>query len=310
MVTRAGESGGRRLVAKFFSTVSRRRMRVHAAADEPARVAHWVLIRQAAPFHRVALCDAYTLEAAISALVCDRSSCWHHHAPVLLEAFVHAGRDEGVLVSTHEGTPLHHWLATATTAQVQLVVFQVAALLHALQRHLCFTHNDLHDFNVLITTSRPVGPPSPTWQRYIIGNMTFTIPFADGLCARIIDFQFASLLLRPSGVQVVRADAFVEMQERSGAWNPYLQGCFGSDLGTLLRCMRRTLPRGHSAQPFLRHCINALDNPRAGRPSRVKPCVFLQRVFCGVGPHAAVNFTTPPPATVAVVERLRCDHHL
>lgn len=312
---RGHERNPRPLVAKIFSAINTRRIAVRSV-DGDSRV-HWVVLSGSED--TFVLCDAFALEAVVSALLCEPGRCWQHHLPVLLESFAQPMRDLGVLVSSHEGTPLLHWLATAETAAVQAIIFQIAAALFALQRHLLFAHNDLHVFNVLVTKSRPRRPgPPPSHLLYDVGGMRFWVPFFDGLCARVIDFQFAAVRLgRGRGVQVLRADVFVGQTATptgagagpaGGAWNPLLQGQWGQDLATLTRSMQRSLSHKHPCQAFLSKCFQALDMTATSSGSRVKPCVFLQRVFGGSGKSAAVDFTRRRPSTMGsdTTPTLRC----
>ena len=357
-VKRADEGGDRcqqshALLAKLFHNIHQHRLHVHttrrrdAAHKAPAGHMHWVTLDDS----NTILCDAFTLEVLISYLLCNTHvrprPCWSFHVPCLLYHFVHPSRRLGGMVMTHEGTTLRTWKATASPLQLLVVLFQVAASLHTLQRHLHFKHNDLHDDNVVIVQS-PVPVGAPPCVRYVIDDVEYFVPNL-GITARIIDFQFATLRL-PSGQRVVRADAFLRFQSSQRAcvaadkaprrlaapcattsaqwWRPSLFQEWGYDLQVLLSSLLLTLahnPRRKEHQRVVARALHAMgiqgspqklravlaQRPSVHDTSDVKPRMFLLRVFGGRGSYAMCDFRTAPTATnvgAAIPTRMVCGH--
>ena len=313
------------LVFKFFDDLDARRLCVTTIHPSDTRkdastVQHYVVLRD----KNLILCDPFTLEATTTQLLCGSRSlqgtaaaaapppCWRFHLPRHLFHFMQRTPRclQGGFVITHEGVPLRHWKRGATPLQMLVVLFQVAATLHALQRHLEFKHHDLHDSNVVIMEA-PCSAETPKCHRYVVDNMEFFVPNT-GVVARIIDFQFATCLT-PDGMRLVRGDTFMlyNTSAQIAWWRPMLVREWGYDMQVLLSSLCQQLPTAATPQllPLLRSCTRALNvrplkhggsgpsvasRPTPSTVSAIKPRMFLLRVFGGRGAHALCDWTAPP----------------
>ena len=199
----SAESADGRLLAKLFSEIIRHRLVVaNGTHGENAQV-HWF-----APDPHTRMCDAFTNEAFMNVVLgmAPRARWSAHVIPVHA---IHVSRRHrmGCVVMEEMQVSLHTWRRTASDEAVLVLLFQVAATLHVLQKTFAFKHNDLHDHNVLVRYLRPSDGALFLAKRhiYIIDDVRYVVPNI-GVMAQIMDFQFASLSL--GSVRVGRADMF------------------------------------------------------------------------------------------------------
>ena len=339
------------LIVKLFHYINHHRLHVQTTKTRHGRGVmkddvHWLMFSD----HHTILCDAFTLEVLVSYLLCDTKRrpqpCWSPHVPCHLYHFVHSSRTLGGIVMTHEGISLRAWKKTASALELLVVLFQVAATLHCLQRHLHFKHNDLHDENVLVW-HQTLPKDAPPCVRYVIDDVEYFVPNI-GIMVRIIDFQFATLQLS-NGHKVVRADTFLNFQwsQRTCVpsdkatrrfpthvttsaqwWRPSLSHEWGYDLQVLVSSLFLSFlsnsKKKKEKQRVMANALRALgirdlsrrlyarlgERPSAQDTSDVKPRMFLMRVFGGHGQFAICNFRRPPnhihPETLPL--RMSCGH--